>query len=344
MRYFYLNIIILLLFANCSSQKSIQEEKYYRIGGIEQWVTIKGMDRQNPVILFIHGGPGSPMSPYAENIFQKWFENFTIVNWDQRGSGRTYKKNSPEKLTKNFLISNHLTLDQMVEDGIELTEFITQYLNQKKVILIGESWGMVLATKMAANRPDLFRCYIGTSQIVNLQQSLSFGFDRTQQLAEQRQDSVTLEKLETLGKPPYPNGRTAGKLFRIIKKYERELSDPIPENFYQISASYDNENDQKARAEGDDYSFFSLIGDQNLKIIGMSQNIDLTKIGQNLKVPVHLYQGENDILCPKEINKSYYDSIKQKTKSFDLIENTGHGITPEIMEKQYRLIMENYRE
>ncbi|NMH89965.1 alpha/beta hydrolase [Flavivirga algicola] len=302
------------------------------------------MDRQNPIVLFIHGGPGSPMSPYSDNIFQKWFKNFTIVNWDQRGSGRSYKKNSPQQLTKDFLILNHLTLNQMVKDGIELTEFLTQYLNQKKVILIGDSWGTVLATKMAANRPDLFRCYIGTSQIVNLQQSLSFGFNRVRQLTEQRQDSVTLEKLESLGKPPYPNGQTAGKLFRIIKKYERELSAPIPKNFYQISESYKNDNDQKARAEGDDYSFFSLIGDQKLRIKGMCENIDLTTIGQNLKIPIHLYQGENDILCPKEINKPYYNTIKLKTKSFDLIENTGHGITPEILDKQYRLIMENYSE
>jgi len=344
MRYLYSNIITLFLLTSCSSKESIEEEKYYRIGEIEQWVTIKGLDRENPIVLFIHGGPGSPMSPYADNIFEKWFYDFTVVNWDQRGSGRTYRKNSRERLTLDFLITNRLTLDQMVGDAIELTEFLTQYLNKKKVILMADSWGTVLATKMATNRPDLFHCYIGTSQIVNLQRSLLFGFDRAQQLAEQQQDSATLKKLETLGRPPYPNGRTAGNLFRIIKKYERELSEPLPEHFFQISASYKNEDDRKARAEGDDYSFFSLIGDQEHGIMGMGEDIDLTEIGRNLKIPVYLYQGENDILCPNEINRPYFDAIKQDNKSFDLIEKTGHGITPEILEKQYQLLIKNYAE
>ncbi|MEW7281246.1 alpha/beta hydrolase [Aquimarina sp. 2201CG1-2-11] len=344
MKFSYITVLLIFLFTNCNQDYSINEEKYHRIGGIEQWITIKGLDRGNPIVLFIHGGPGSPMSPYSDNIFEKWFDNFTVVNWDQRGSGRTYKKNAPEQLTKDFLIANHLTLDQMVEDGIELTEFLTQYLNQKNVILMAESWGTVLATKMAANRPDLFHCYIGTSQIVNLQQSLSFGFDRTQQLAEQQQDSVAIKKLKILGKPPYPNGRTAGNLFRVIKKYEKELSKPLPENFYQIGTEYGNGNDRKARAEGDDYSFFSLIGDQELGVKGMNENIDLYHLGKDLKIPIHIYQGENDILCPKEINKPYFDAIKQETKSFDLIENTGHGITPEILKKQYRLLMEKYRQ
>ncbi len=342
MNHIYSIIISLLLFTNCSQEKGVNEENYVRIGGIEQWVTIKGVDNKNPVILFIHGGPGSPMSPYSDTIFHKWFKDFTIVQWDQRGSGRTYGKNSTEQLTEEFLFSNHLNLNEMINDGIELTEYLIQHLGHEKIIIMGDSWGTVLSTKMIAQRPDLFRCYIGSSQIVNLSQSLTFGYEKSYQFAKQSQDSVTQKQLDLLGRPPYPNGKTAGKLFRIIKKYERELSNPIPENWYKLNPSYNNEIDAKFRFEGDDYSFFSLIGDQKLGVKGMSRNIDLMNIVGNLNVPVHLFQGENDILCPKEINRPYFDAIKQNNKSFILVGNTGHGISPDILDKQYELLMEKY--
>lgn len=342
MNYTYSIILSFLLFTSCSQQKSVNEENYLKIGGIEQWITIKGIDKKNPAILFIHGGPGSPMSPYSDTIFQNWHEDFTIIQWDQRGSGRTYKKNNPKQLTEEFLISNHLDLNQMVNDGIELTKFLIQHLGHEKIILIGESWGTVLSTKMLAKRPDLFSCYIGTSQIVNLSQSLSFGYDKAYQLAKKNQDSITQKKLDLLGKPPYSNGKTAGKLFKIIKKYERELSNPVPENWYKLSPSYDNDNDGKARMDGDDYSFFSLIGDLKLGVEGIGKNIDLMNIGADFRIPIYLFQGENDILCPKEINKPYFDSFEQSNKSFNIVNNTGHGITPEIMERQYKLLMEKY--
>ncbi len=232
----------------------------------------------------------------------------------------------------------------MVADGIELAEYVRSSLGQEKLILMADSWGTVLATKMAARSPSLFHCYMGTSQLVNLQHSLSFGYDKTKKLAEKHQDSTTLEKLDALGKPPYRDGRTAGKLFRIIKKYERELSAPITEAFYKINPEFDSDEERKARMDGDDYSFFSLIGDQKLKISGMSEDIDLYEIGPNLKIPVHIFQGEFDLLCPNDINKPYFDSIKLDHKTFHLKKNTGHGITPEILEKQYQLLMENYHD
>ena len=85
MKFSYITVLLIFLFTICNQDHSINEEKYHTIGGIEQWITIKGLDRENPIVLFIHGGPGSPMSPYSDNILKKWFDNFTVVNWDQRG-------------------------------------------------------------------------------------------------------------------------------------------------------------------------------------------------------------------------------------------------------------------
>jgi len=107
----------------------VSEEKYILINGIEQWVTIKG-EISKPVILFIHGGPGSPISPYSVNLYKDWEKDFIIVQWDQRGTGRTYGRNAPQELTPEYLKSNPLTLEQMINDGIELSAYLLKHLEQ----------------------------------------------------------------------------------------------------------------------------------------------------------------------------------------------------------------------
>ena len=90
----------------------IEDKRFVRIGGIEQWITIKGQHRDNPIILFLHGGPGNAWSPIADHAFgSAWSERFTLVQWDQRGAGRTYSKNGRA-------IESTMTIDRMVQDGL----------------------------------------------------------------------------------------------------------------------------------------------------------------------------------------------------------------------------------
>ncbi len=119
------------------------------IGGIPQWITIKGDDRANPVILFLHGGPGNAMSPFADAMFAGWEKDFTLVQWDQRGAGRTYTKNGPS-------VEPTMTLERMTDDGIEVAEFLKKHLGKDRIVLEGGSWGSVLGIRMAHARPDLF--------------------------------------------------------------------------------------------------------------------------------------------------------------------------------------------
>jgi predicted alpha/beta-fold hydrolase len=88
----------------------VKEEMFIPIGGIEQWITIKGDDRNNPVVLFLHGGPGDAWSPFADAMFAGWEKDFTLVQWDQRGAGRTYGKTGPS-------IEPTMTIERMVQDG-----------------------------------------------------------------------------------------------------------------------------------------------------------------------------------------------------------------------------------
>lgn len=356
MRYFNIYIwLIIGLNLGCSTIKEtsngqriditleIAEEKYINVGGIEQWITIKGVDRTKPAILFIHGGPGSPISPYSETIYNEWKSNFVLIQWDQRGTGRSYGKNAPNELNKEFLSSNPLQLEQMVDDGIELSKYLLKHLKKEKIILFGESWGSILAVKMISKNPKLFHSYFGTSQIVNPSEDLILAYNQVYDLALKEEDQKSIEQLNEIGKPSYYNGMKAGKLYRIIKSYERKYSTAIPENWYKPTVKYDNKEDEKNRFEGDDYSFFNFIGDKELGITGMNKDINLMKETLDLKIPVYLFQGKHDILSPFEISKPFYDSLNQKNKEYFLFENVGHGIHPDILKKQYELLIDNFQ-
>src|SRR5262249_3562548 len=107
--------------------KGIDEASFISIGGIQQWVTVRGQDRNNPVLLFLHGGPGDVTNPWSFVVFASWEKHFTVVQWDERGAGRTFRKNGPG-------IGPTMTVDRMVQDGIELSEYLRKHLAKEKII------------------------------------------------------------------------------------------------------------------------------------------------------------------------------------------------------------------
>ncbi len=313
----------------------IFQEKFLLINGIEQWVTIKG-DRQKPVILFLHGGPGSTMSPYADHIYKEWEKDFIIVQWDQRGAGRTYGQNAPEELTAPYLQSHPLTIDQMADDGIALSEYLLQHLGKQKIILFGTSWGSALGVTIATKRPDLFYAYVGHSQIVNPLDDERL-YNKVYQMALQNNDTVSVEKLKDIGKPPYDRAKTVGQLWRIVKKYERENSMPAPESWFVETPAYDNPKDDQNRSDGDDYSFVNFVGDKQLGVRSMRSSINFLKNNLDFKVPVYFIQGEEDILTPKELTRKYFDKLKAPEKKYVLLPKTAHGFNKSVVDAQYKI-------
>ncbi|HEY0896447.1 MAG TPA: alpha/beta fold hydrolase, partial [Sphingobacteriaceae bacterium] len=168
---------------------AVSEAGFIRIGGLEQWVTIESADRSNPVILFLHGGPGSTMTPYSEAVYGQWKKEFTLVNWDQRGAGRTYGRNVPDGAGEEFWAEHPLTVERMTADGIELSEYLVKNFGKRKIILVATSWGSVLGARMALARPDLFLAYVGHSQIVNSAEGFKHAFENTLRLARDAGDA-----------------------------------------------------------------------------------------------------------------------------------------------------------
>ena len=152
--------------ANFATATPIQEARYVTLGGIEQWITIRGADRANPVLLLIHGGPGDAQSA-LRSTYAVYEKDFTIVQWDQRGAAKTYLKNpnSPPEPERVEL------------DGIELAQYLCSYLTKKKILLLGHSWGSYLAVGMVQRRPELFAAYVGTGQVGSWRANVQAQFD-----------------------------------------------------------------------------------------------------------------------------------------------------------------------
>ena len=314
----------------------IHEENYILINGIEQWVTIKG-ENSKPIVLFIHGGPGSPISPYSDILYKEWEKDFIIVQWDQRGTGKTFGRNAPKEITPEYLKSNPLTLEQMTTDGLELSEFLLKHLNKQKLILFGTSWGSALGVMMATKRPDFFYAYIGHSQIVNpvIDSAL---YDKVYHTAQNTRDTASLVILNTIGKLPYDKAKYVGQLLRIVKKYERANSTPAPNSWFVMAAEYDNPKDNQNRSDGDDYSFVNFTGDKRLGVESMSSKINFLNDHFDFKIPVYLIQGSEDLLTPKEKTKKYFDKIKAPKKKYFLLPQTAHGFNITVLETQYKIL------
>jgi len=189
--------------------EGIAEKGFITLGGVPQWVTVRGRDLANPLLLVLHGGPGMAMSLQAHRAFAGWDEQFTVVNWDQRGAGRTYGKNGKAG-------SGKLTIGRMVVDGIELAEELRRRFPGRPLILLGWSWGSVLGIEMIRARPDLFAAYAGAGQVVDMERGESLSYFGAIDRLRAKGDERGATALEAIGPPPYPNTKALIKQRRLL--------------------------------------------------------------------------------------------------------------------------------
>jgi len=308
----------------------VSEQGYLRVGGVEQWLTIQGRSCANPVVLFLHGGPGNPLSPFADAIYGGWEKDFTLVQWDQRGAGMSYGRNSPAPDTA-------MTLDQMVADGLEVAQFLTRHLGQRKIILMGSSWGSVLGIHMVKRRPELFIAYVGTAQLVSQTRNQAAFFEKLKVLAQSAGDQKTLAALEAVGPPPWQNPRAFGVVRRASRGYEAKATTPPPKHWWQPAASYATPQALEITEQGEDYSWLQFVGFKNN---GIFSQVDLPKLGADFAVPVYLVQGEQDLLTPIDVTRPYFDSITAPDKTMVLVPLAGHDPNEAMVAAQYQLLKE----
>jgi pimeloyl-ACP methyl ester carboxylesterase len=312
-----------------AAKERIDEEMFVPIGGIPQWVTIKGADRANPVILFLHGGPGDALSPIADSMFAGWDKDFTLVQWDQRGAGRTYSTNGEQ-------IEPTMTMERMAQDGIDVAEYLATHLGKKKIILVGMSWGSMLGIPMAHARPDLFQVYVGIGQFVNWRRNVVASYVRVLELARTAGDKPSVDALTALGPPPW-NTLHKWPVFRKIENAYQAKRVTVPPAPQALSPAYASAQEQKQYEAADDFSFVHFWG---MTMSGPETSVDLPAVGTEFAIPILVVQGEEDLKAIPALAKDYVDSIKAPRKRFVLIPGAGHDPSVAEIAAAHNLLLE----
>jgi proline iminopeptidase len=289
----------------------IAEECYVPIGGIEQRIGIRGEDRFNPVLLIVHGGPGASCSIFTPRI-RAWEKHFTIVQWDQRGSGKTLGR-SGERAT------GVLTLDRLTRDGIEVAEYLRRRLEITRMILMGQSFGSTFALSMLKRRPDLFSAYVGTDQNIGMVRDR----DEVLRATLQRLRAARLNKgvgvLERIG--PYPSRWTAED-YLAVAKWTMKSDPPTCLKIMKLlkdSVWYSPEyslRDIGHFSRGMHFSLEQLLPD--------AVRFDAWQESTRFDVPFFVFQGENDVLTSPSLAEAYCNDVTAPVKGFALIRNAGH--------------------
>lgn len=177
--------------------RGIQQEEFVEIGGTRQWISIRARDRDAPIMLVIHGGPGFTLSPVTDYFMRDWEEFFTVVQWDQRAAGKSYRRDEREKLAPT------LTIDRFVLDAEELIEYLRKRFDRERVVVLAHSFGTIVGAKLAQRRPDLLYAYVGMGQFVDFEHGEKLGYEAT--LADARADSneEAIAQLEAIA--PFPD-------------------------------------------------------------------------------------------------------------------------------------------
>ena len=311
---FHLAAILLLANAIGTNAQAptaqIDRMLFVPLGGIDQWISIRGDDRANPVLLVVHGGPGEAQWPQAE-IYRPWEKSFTVVQWDQRGAGHTfgrYGTNTPE-----------VTLDRISKDGVELAEYLCRELGKKKIIVLGHSWGSLVATHMVQMRPGLFAAYVGTGQASSWANTVNIQFDLLLAKARQDGDQASVKELEAIGRP----GPTNADHFGFLNKYHfRSLWPPSDQAWLQHLRS------QAAELKAKDPEQFRNLEDgmefTGEHVVPDQIATDLPHTACGIHTAYFVIQGEDDVVAPTQAAVDYFKCIKAPKKELILIPNTGH--------------------
>jgi len=312
---------------------AINEDK--TINDAPQRLTIRGIDVKNPVLLRVHGGPGSPSPPAIRQLYQNDLEDiFTVCYWEQRGAGLAYKGNIPDST---------ITLNQIVDDGIDIVNYLREKFKKDKIYIEGTSWGTTVSAFMVQKEPELFHAYIGIGQMANQPISEQLSYDFVMREAEKQNDTISINMLKSIGRPPYPNKSNEEMAYAC--NIERDIVEKYaPHNWFKGVSQFQffkgiMLNNGMTFKE----KFSPTYGDPELsehafKILWPTCfNINLMRDVPDWEIPVYIMQGDNDHYTETSLAKQYFDSIQAPNKRWYLFENATHSIHAEYPGK-YRSI------
>jgi pimeloyl-ACP methyl ester carboxylesterase len=299
----------------------IDEAKAVEIGESRQWITVRGRDRRNPILLVLHGGPAAPDLPNRYLFEGPWTDYFIVVEWDQRGSGKTYELNEPNKVAPT------MSAERMAQDTEELVAYLLATYHKKKIFALGHSWGSILGLNLAARKPDWLYAYIGVGQIINMREGERISYDWVLNTARKSNDTKAVKELEAIAPYPEPNGALPLEKINVERKwsvhfggltYGRQSYD-FWENAEKISPDY-SQADSRAIDAGSGFSLPKLLPDMAAT--------DFTKLTR-LNCPVLIFAGRHDYTTPSEPVHRWFDRLEAPSKRWVWFDNSAHMIWSE---------------
>ena len=312
--------------------KGIEELKSVKIGGVDQWLHIRGRNRNNPVLLYLHGGPGFPIIGLMDAMLRPWEDYFTIVLWDQRQTGKSYYPANDE--------TTPLTVDQFIGDTEEVIQHLRQHLNQDKLFVLGHSWGSVLGMHMVKRHPGWLHAYIGVGQVVNAMDNERVLYERLLCHAREQKENQLIAKLEDIA--PYPDSNHPEKSFAENCDFvRRELSHLAGETgihhfplgdgakmfaFDRLISPHLTLTDISHLLLGGKIALFRSPYTFTKEFF----EIDLPNdVGSSFEVPVFFFSGTHDWQTPVSLSDQWFSQINAPYKELVHFEESSHVIVNE---------------
>jgi pimeloyl-ACP methyl ester carboxylesterase len=299
-------------------QSGINSLEEINLGGCKQWILIRGENVENPVLLFLHGGPGFPEMPFTHIDSGLLEKHLIVVNWDQRGAGKSYNEDIPKE---------SLNIAQFLSDTRELIQLLKTRFDKRRIFLLGHSWGSVLGLYTAHRHPEDLYAYIGMGQVINMMDGETSSYEYAFQRAEEANDKESQQLLLKIGRPPFKGGIEDLHIQRmVLAKYGgsfRKVSYAGLEELRNGSPFY-NERDKNNFMSGYLFSITSLWDEL--------MQVDFFADIKEIRIPVYFFAGKYDYSAPFELLKIYEKKLEAPYKEITWFLESGHW--PNIEEPQ----------
>jgi len=293
------------------SPRSIASVERWRINGIDQSVIIRGRDRNNPILIWVHGGPGSSETPPLRRFDAGLEEHFVVVYWDQRFAGQSFDPRAPKPA--------HLTIQQYVDDLGAVVDRLLAQLAQRKVLVVGHSWGTVPGILYAEQHPEKLFAYVGVGQVADVPESERRSYDFVLKQARSRGDTKAIRELELMGPPPRPHGsaftprdllQTFGGSFHGDGSYLKLIAQSLGQSEYNWRdlAAFQGAPAYSAKLLNTEFATFRI--DDRPRTYG---------------VPTFLVSGRSDHQSEASVAYEFFERISAPQKAFVWFEKSGHN-------------------
>ena len=289
------------------------------LGGVEQTITIRGLDTSNPILLHLHGGPGMPSSPWAtwNNYFSELEKHFVLVHWDQRGAGKSFS---------NELAPDEMRLEDFVADTLELTEILRERFNQDKIFLWGHSWGSALGFEVLQINSEPYYAFFASGVRPDWNTGIKLAHEKAFEMARQANDTDTIETLESIQPFDPTNMEHLEVHFQILSQYRMNdfhtpgMEDAWLDYVTQGTSPEYPTNYIKPTLAGMDFSRQTIYQE------ALNSGFNLFSDFPRSDIPVHFLHGRYDYACPGILAEDFYNSLEAPDKSFTWFENSAHDV------------------